>query len=624
MPGDNVQVRVGGGDAWLVGNQTAPPTDDRTALEALESASIARSAATEAQVSAAAAGSAALDAQTAAQQATTDAATASVKADAASTAAAEAEAKATAAGTAAAAAGTAAAAAQTSADAAGTAASAAQTSAAAAGTAAQQAIADAGAAGRAASLAQAAADAAQGDIDAQQEWFWHDALGSHILGDTTGYRNDITSTGMDIVETSTQDSVAAFQATGARIGKTTGAHSVIDEDGQRFYSRDGNTQLANIGYGETEGKSAVVTAPYYTLGRRKSGGTIGEYSLAEGGNTTAAGSHSHAEGYNTTASGYYSHAEGYDTTASGGYSHAEGSQTTASNGYSHAEGYNTTASGYYSHAEGSQTTASGDFSHAEGGNTTASGGYSHASGFYTVAGYGRQTAIGGYNNNRYRNLFEIGNGTADNARSNALEVTRTGDVTAAGEITDGSGNVLSAKADASSIPTATSDLTNDSGFITNNVTGNFTASGDITAGGDITATGDITAGTVQDAAGNILADKADASAVFYQPGESVRLTGLTGTGYSTGTSGNYYFFLETPKQVPAGKTLTVTELTATIRGVNGVVTSNANIIANLSNILRGTNGCPRLLLTGLSTNYKANTPAHIVCTISFNIEEEKQ
>lgn len=32
--GDTVQVRVSGGDAWLVGNATAPPTDDTTALKA--------------------------------------------------------------------------------------------------------------------------------------------------------------------------------------------------------------------------------------------------------------------------------------------------------------------------------------------------------------------------------------------------------------------------------------------------------------------------------------------------------------------------------------------------------------------------------------------------------------
>jgi len=78
------------------------------------------------------------------------------------------------------------------------------------------------------------------------------------------------------------------------------------------------------------------------------------------------GDYSHAEGYNTTASGDRSHAEGYYTTASVIYSHAEGGVTTASGVASHAEGYYTTASGDRSHAEGYYTTASGNYSHAEG------------------------------------------------------------------------------------------------------------------------------------------------------------------------------------------------------------------------------------------------------------------
>lgn len=58
--------------------------------------------------------------------------------------------------------------------------------------------------------------------DTTQEYFWHDADGAHVLGDTSGYRNDIDSTGMDIVEVSTEDSVAHFGADGTRIGKEDG------------------------------------------------------------------------------------------------------------------------------------------------------------------------------------------------------------------------------------------------------------------------------------------------------------------------------------------------------------------------------------------------------------------
>ena len=122
-----------------------------------------------------------------------------------------------------------------------------------------------------------------------------------------------------------------------------------------------------------------------TVGSRASGSTVGEYSVADGSNTTASGNYSHAEGITTTASGNYSHAEGSYTTASGNYSHAEGSTTTANGYYSHAEGLSTTASYSYSHAEGGYTTAIGHCSHAEGYYTTASASYSHAEGGYTTA-----------------------------------------------------------------------------------------------------------------------------------------------------------------------------------------------------------------------------------------------
>jgi hypothetical protein len=45
--GDTVQLRVGGGTAWLVGNRTAPPTDDTTADKAIEKAKEAGKTATD-------------------------------------------------------------------------------------------------------------------------------------------------------------------------------------------------------------------------------------------------------------------------------------------------------------------------------------------------------------------------------------------------------------------------------------------------------------------------------------------------------------------------------------------------------------------------------------------------
>ena len=127
-----------------------------------------------------------------------------------------------------------------------------------------------------------------------------------------------------------------------------------------------------------------------------------------------------------TVIGAYSTAEGRNTTASGTYSHAEGNTTTASNAYCHAEGYRATASGESSHAEGYMTTASGSYSHTEGLNTTASGFASHAGGKFTKALHNNEVAYGGYNESNADTLFSIGDGTADDARHNAFEITTSG------------------------------------------------------------------------------------------------------------------------------------------------------------------------------------------------------
>lgn len=163
----------------------------------------------------------------------------------------------------------------------------------------------------------------------------------------------------------------------------------------------------------------------------------GSYSYAEGAGTTASGAQSHAEGASTTASGSCAHAEGVSTTASGDLSHAEGNSSHAEGNSSHAEGASTTASNNQAHAEGGGTIASGAQSHAEGASTIASGNYSHAEGSGTIAAGSSQHAGGKYNvednNNTYAEI--IGNGTANNARSNARTLDWSGNETIAGDLT---------------------------------------------------------------------------------------------------------------------------------------------------------------------------------------------
>lgn len=177
----------------------------------------------------------------------------------------------------------------------------------------------------------------------------------------------------------------------------------------------------------------------------------GDYAHAEGYKTVANAEAAHAEGYgtvavkraahaenrNTVASGESSHAEGYYTNASGDNSHAEGARTAASYFNGHAEGESTTANGHSAHSEGRYTHATGQASHSEGENTIASGLDSHAQGTGTQATGASQHVAGKYNATNANFAEIIGNGTADNSRSNARTLDWNGNGWYAGKLTVG-------------------------------------------------------------------------------------------------------------------------------------------------------------------------------------------
>lgn len=77
-----------------------------------------------------------------------------------------------------------------------------------------------------------------------KEHFWYDDTGAHVQGETTGFRNDLTSTGMKIVDTSTETSVAEFGSDGARIGMSAESHINIDDND--FSINNGNRTIASI------------------------------------------------------------------------------------------------------------------------------------------------------------------------------------------------------------------------------------------------------------------------------------------------------------------------------------------------------------------------------------------
>jgi len=438
-PGDTVRVRVAGGQAWATGNDTAPPTDDRTAnaaqataTEAQETANTALADAQRAADAADAAEASATAAQASAEQAEESAETAHTAATSALTGLATVE------------------------DVVGTLnwISEHGTYAATSDTEVQPGklyFTRTGSGTEADPYVYTVVDNPTGDpstlgyyeltgVDEAVANYvaTHLALtdeGLYVIADNNQWKVLIKSDGVYILNASGQQ-VAQFKSY-AQLGLSSGAHSVIDSDGQRFYGSDGTTLLANIGYGDgIDEQGQTATAPYYTFGTR---------------NSNSAGNYSVVEGYACTASNWAAHAEGAHSTARGNSSHAEGGATDASGEESHAEGRWAEANGDQSHAEGHDTRANGDQSHAEGLYSYANGYGSHAQNEGTLADGDCQTTIGKYNVSDTTSAFIIGNGEADPTfpddpstatRSNALTVDWNGNVKAAGSITDGNGTSI--------------------------------------------------------------------------------------------------------------------------------------------------------------------------------------
>jgi hypothetical protein len=245
---------------------------------------------------------------------------------------------------------------------------------------------------------------------------------------------------------------------------------------------EGYFTTAQGDYSHAEGEETLTLGQSsHTEGRYTT--SSGDWSHAEGANTIASGSYSHAEGYYTNSSGSYSHAEGigFDTTSTDiiyintlasittDYFNevvisattdqlileGDASQATPlslnyielNNGnlvfpvnsafytnipvvtsivydagrnestltlnppfqssYNNIVGNGVIAEGYGSHAEGFSTKSTGNYSHAEGYSTIASGHYQHVQGQYNLS-------------SSAQSAFIVGNGTADNARSNLV------------------------------------------------------------------------------------------------------------------------------------------------------------------------------------------------------------
>ena len=126
-----------------------------------------------------------------------------------------------------------------------------------------------------------------------------------------------------------------------------------------------------------------------------------------------------ALGSDTHASGYSSTALGTSTNATGLYSTALGSSTNATGTYSTAMGQNSTASGYQSLAAGYLAEAAGTAAFSLGHHTSAESFCEISLGIYPTLQSGSATTR--VSTDR---LFEIGNGTGNASRSNAITILK--------------------------------------------------------------------------------------------------------------------------------------------------------------------------------------------------------
>lgn len=279
-------------------------------------------------------------------------------------------------------------------------------------------------------MTQAAQDAydAKTLADDTNQYFWYAPTGADTGAHITEVPQDEWSdssdpnyhSGGNLLARSTGIAVrdglvelASFGSNGVMIGENANgkSRSEISTSGMQIYQNVNgtDTQIANIGYGPgNDDQGGTSNAPYYTIGKRLTGSAIGNYSVAAGRNVTA----------------------------SGDASFAAGSNTIASNNRAAAFGSSTTASDQDCFAAGTSSVASMIGSFVFGGHSESKGGGSFATGYHVIAQGGDQVVLGRYNTPKGSPnttggslpVVLIGNGTSDNARSNALEINWEGNV----------------------------------------------------------------------------------------------------------------------------------------------------------------------------------------------------
>ena len=187
-------------------------------------------------------------------------------------------------------------------------------------------------------------------------------------------------------------------------------------DAKTYDANDNEVTIAHLGYGEGNGGAV---APYYILGQ--------ELASAPAWDSSAVYKNGEVVEYNGKL--YMAWPDASAGQWSGHFQLIPGN-------YSLVEGIDNAVSDTCGHAEGRDNRVSGAYGHAEGRYCVAGHGHTHAQNLGTKALSRNQTALGKYNEEDSSEKYAVivGNGTADNARSNALAVKWNGDVETSGKV----------------------------------------------------------------------------------------------------------------------------------------------------------------------------------------------
>jgi len=192
-----------------------------------------------------------------------------------------------------------------------------------------------------------------------------------------------------------------------------------------------------IGLKNTASGPSSFALGNYTVASGVFSTTLGNGTVASGEDATAMGENTYAFGDNSIAMGRAAFATAENSVAIGLGINASGNKSFVLGCYSYATaessvaiGLGDTASAYSSIVLGYYSNAKGNYSVAIGNTTTAIGESSTSMGNNTKAKYNNSLSIGAFNDTSSytgsKPLFIVGNGTANNARSNALTLLDNG------------------------------------------------------------------------------------------------------------------------------------------------------------------------------------------------------